>query len=77
MTFLLSGDLGIGVTEPNSKLHVGGGATVTGDLNVGSNLGVDGSIWGNSVVTQSLTTPSLSVSVLTGNVNATKWNFNF
>ena len=71
MTLTYQGDLGIGVTEPNAKLHVGGGATVTGDLNVGTNLGVDGSITGNSVVTQSLTTPSLSVSVLTGNVNAT------
>ena len=71
MTLTYQGDLGIGVTEPNAKLHVGGGATVTGNLNVGTNLGVDGSITGNSVVTQSLTTPSLSVSVLNGNVNAT------
>ena len=70
MTLTYEGNLGIGVTQPNSKLHVGGGATVTGDLNVGTNLSVGGAFDAFAVVTQSLTTPTITVDFVEGNVIA-------
>ena len=40
----VGGSLGIGVTQPEQTLHVGGGATVDGNLYVSNNLNVSASI---------------------------------
>ena len=71
MTLTYQGNLGIGVTEPNARLHVGGGATFAGDVNTLSNVYVGGTLDAPAVVTQSLTVPTISVDLLEGNVNAT------
>jgi len=71
MTLTYQGNLGIGVTEPNARLHVGGGATFAGDVNTLSNVYVGGTLDAPAVVTQSLTVPSLTLDLLEGNVNAT------
>ena len=70
MTLTYEGNLGIGVTEPSAKLHVGGGATFAGDVNTLSNLIVGGTITAPAVVTDSFTSLSIT-STLEGNVNAT------
>ena len=70
MTLTYEGNLGIGVTEPNAKLHVGGGATFAGTVNTLSNVFVGGTLDAPAVVTQSLTVPSLTLDFLEGNVNA-------
>jgi len=70
MTLTYEGNLGIGVTEPNARLHVGGGATFAGTVNTLSNVFVGGTLDAPAVVTQSLTVPSITVDVLDGNVNA-------
>ena len=69
MTLTYEGNLGIGVTEPNAKLHVGGGATFAGTVNTLSNVFVGGTLDAPAVVTQSLTVPSLTIDFLEGNVN--------
>ena len=69
MTLTYQGNLGIGVTEPNARLHVGGGATFAGDVNTLSNVFVGGTLDAPAVVTQSLTVPSLTIDLLEGNVN--------
>ena len=69
MTLTYEGNLGIGVTEPNAKLHVGGGATFAGTVNTLSNVFVGGTLDAPAVVTQSLTVPSLTIDLLEGNVN--------
>ena len=69
MTLTYQGNLGIGVTEPNARLHVGGGATFAGDVNTLSNVFVGGTLDAPAVVTQSLTVPSLTLDFLEGNVN--------
>ena len=71
MVLTYDGNLGIGVTEPNAKLHVGGGATFAGTVNTLSNVFVGGTLDAPAVVTQSLTVPSLTLDFLEGNVNAT------
>ncbi len=71
MVLTYEGNLGIGVTEPNAKLHVGGGATFAGTVNTLSNVFVGGTLDAPAVVTQSLTVPSLTLDFLEGNVNAT------
>jgi len=71
MTLTYQGNLGIGVTEPNARLHVGGGATFAGDVNTLSNVYVGGTLDAPAVVTQSLSVPSLTLDFLEGNVNAT------
>tara|TARA_Y100000114_G_scaffold55338_1_gene50575 strand:- start:187 stop:2544 length:2358 start_codon:yes stop_codon:yes gene_type:complete len=43
----IGGSLGIGVTEPVLPLHVGGGATITGNTLIGNDLTVYGDISGN------------------------------
>jgi len=43
----IGGSLGIGVTEPVLPLHVGGGATITGNTFIGNDLTVYGNITGN------------------------------
>tara|TARA_S200000501_G_C20840222_1_gene751241 strand:- start:46 stop:2379 length:2334 start_codon:yes stop_codon:yes gene_type:complete len=43
----IGGSLGIGVTEPVLPLHVGGGATITGNTFIGNDLTVYGNISGN------------------------------
>ena len=70
MTLTYEGNLGIGVTEPSAKLHVGGGATFAGDVNTLSDLIVGGTITAPAVVTDSFTSLSIT-STLEGNVNAT------
>lgn len=69
MTLTYEGNLGIGVTEPSAKLHVGGGATFAGDVNTLSDLIVGGTITAPAVVTDSFTSLSIT-STLEGNVNA-------
>ena len=64
MTLTYQGNLGIGVTEPNARLHVGGGATFAGDVNTLSNVYVGGTLDAPAVVTQSLTVPSLTLDFL-------------
>ena len=71
MVLTYEGNLGIGVTEPNARLHVGGGATFAGTVNTLSNVFVGGTLDAPAVVTQSLTVPSLTLDFLEGNVNAT------
>lgn len=71
MTLTYQGNLGIGVTEPNARLHVGGGATFAGDVNTLSNVYVGGTLDAPAVVTQSLSVPSLTLDFVEGNVNAT------
>ena len=71
MVLTYDGNLGIGVTEPNARLHVGGGATFAGTVNTLSNVFVGGTLDAPAVVTQSLTVPSLTLDFLEGNVNTT------
>ena len=71
MTLTYQGNLGIGVTEPNARLHVGGGATFAGDVNTLSNVYVGGTLDAPAVVTQSLSVPSITLDFVEGNVNAT------
>ena len=70
MTLTYQGNLGIGVTEPNARLHVGGGATFAGDVNTLSNVYVGGTLDAPAVVTQSLSVPSITLDLVEGNVNA-------
>jgi hypothetical protein len=70
MTLTYQGNLGIGVTEPNARLHVGGGATFAGDVNTLSNVYVGGTLDAPAVVTQSLSVPSLTLDFVEGNVVA-------
>ena len=44
MTLTYQGDLGLGVVNPNHKLHVVGSSTVTGNAFVGGNFNIAGSI---------------------------------
>ena len=44
MTLTYQGDLGLGVVNPNHKLHVVGSSTVTGNAFVGGNFTIGGSI---------------------------------
>jgi len=44
MTLTYQGDLGLGVVNPNHKLHVVGSSTVTGNAFVGGNFSIGGSI---------------------------------
>ena len=71
MTLTYQGNLGIGVTQPNAKLHVGGGATFAGTVNTLSDVFVGGTLDAPAVVTQSLTVPTITVDLLEGNVNTT------
>ena len=67
----IGGSLGIGVTQPILPLHVGGAATVTGNLFVGANLtvGNDLTLTGTvSAPNASFTVNSLSANQVTGNL---------
>ena len=46
MTLTYDGNLGINDTTPSQKLSVGGGATITGNVHIDSDLTVDGNITG-------------------------------
>jgi len=47
MTLTNTGRLGIGITQPTDELDIVGGATVSGDVVIGNNLTVSGSVLGN------------------------------
>ena len=47
MTLTNTGRLGIGITQPTDELDIVGGATVSGDVVIGNNLTVSGSLLGN------------------------------
>ena len=68
MTLTKGGSLGVGVTLPTERLHVGGGATITGTSWFGANLNVQGnlSLVGNLVVPAGISADM--VGNLTGNV---------
>jgi len=75
-TFLMSlsyqGRLGIGVTNPLQRLHVGGSSTITNDLYVGNTLEVVNGITANSLTVDTLTlNQSLSVPLIESNVYVT------
>ena len=63
----LGGSLGIGVTQPSTNLQVEGGGAFSGNVTVGNNLTVGGSLLGN--VTGTLT--GNVAGTLDGNSNAT------
>ena len=68
----VGGSLGIGVTQPEQTLHVGGGATVDGNLYVSNNLNVSASITANSLSGNYVgvaVTANDFVGTLVGNVN--------
>jgi len=56
MSLTYDGNLGINDTTPSQKLSVGGGATITGNVHIDSDLTVDGTITGTinypSVITE-------------------------
>ena len=63
----IGGSLGIGITTPSDELHVIGGATISGNVNVGNNLTVSGTVIGNL---QGQLTGNVT-GTLAGNSNAT------
>ena len=67
MTLTNTGRLGIGLTNPSDELHVDGGATVSGDLGVGGNINLSGTMIGN---VQGTVVGNV-VGVLAGNTNTT------
>ena len=67
MTLTNTGRLGIGITEPTDELHVIGGATVSGNIAVGNNLTVTGTVIGN---VQGQLTGNVA-GTLAGNTNTT------
>ena len=67
MTLTNTGRLGIGITAPTDELHVIGGATVSGNIAVGNNLTVSGTVIGN---VQGQLTGNVA-GTLAGNTNTT------
>ena len=67
MTLTNTGRLGIGITAPTDELHVIGGATVSGNIAVGNNLTVTGTVIGN---VQGQLTGNVA-GTLAGNTNTT------
>ena len=63
----IGGSLGIGITNPSTNLHVIGGVTVSGNINVGNNLIVTGALLGN---VQGTLTGNVA-GLLEGNTNTT------
>ena len=67
MTLTSTGRLGIGITQPTDELHVIGGTTVSGDITVGNNVTVTGTVIGNL---QGTVTGNVA-GTLAGNTNTT------
>ena len=67
MTLTNTGRLGIGVTEPTDELDVQGGVTVSGNVAVGNNITVSGTVIGNL---QGTVTGNVA-GTLAGNTNTT------
>ena len=67
MTLTNTGRLGIGITQPTDELDVVGGVTVSGNVAVGNNITVSGTVIGNL---QGTVTGNVS-GTLAGNANAT------
>ena len=70
----VGGSLGIGVTQPEQTLHVGGGATVDGTLLVSNNLTVNNTISATTLLGNYIgvaVTATDFIGNLSGNVNTT------
>ena len=67
MTLTNTGRLGIGITEPTDELDVQGGITVSGNVAVGNNITVSGTVIGNL---QGTVTGNVA-GTLAGNTNTT------
>ena len=73
MALNYQGNLGIGVTQPEYRLHVGGSSTITDHLYVGNTFYVvnDAIIYGNTETQDLTVNGTFSVPILEGNVYAT------